>query len=210
MSEPEVRRTLVSNYCSLGPRPQLMTGYLVEWLRQRFGSPDNIEEAALRSLLWEAMPKNTCQEIVIEAETKLNFGAAGKRPALMVRRGDWTSERIGIDDRLLGGNNLDGVRHYCDFVRGTHTVFCLTTVATQTELLAAEVYRNLKQFGPRIREEVDLARFGAVGMGSVFEVEEARKTFAVPVTVAYSAFENWEIREQAPVWKTFELAANLP
>jgi hypothetical protein len=68
----------------------------------------------------------------------------------------------------------------------------------------------MMQFGPVIRDELNLKRFVVVSVGALFEIEESKENFGVPVTVSYVADENWKIIPQAPVLKRIVLSKFIP
>lgn len=208
MSDPQVHDPeKLSNWCSIAPRPHLMTGFFREWFINHFVNPDNIEAKELRGKLWRALP-NT--DIVIESISQWRPDLTQKRLAIIIKRNDWQVQRISIDDRLHGSISLTGVREHSALISGSHTFFCLAGKGTEAEILAAEVYREMMQFGPVIRNELGLKRFVLVSVGSLFELEESKENYGVPVTVSYVADENWRIIQQAPVLKRIVLSKFIP
>ena len=203
----ELKFDAFSSLCSLGPRPIVVTGFLRQWFIQHFSTANNIEHPELRSLLWTAMPDTP---IDIESITRWKPSTTEKRPAIVIARNDWKVLRLGIDDRMMGYRSADGVEHYAAYYSGSHTLFCLSGKPMEAEILAAEVCREMIQFGPTVRKELDLMRFLVVGVGKLFEVEEARENFAVPVTVAYSLEDRWRIIPHAPFLKKIQLSSFLP
>jgi hypothetical protein len=208
MSTPEAHDPeRVDNWCSIAPKPHLMTGFLREWLIHQFAGPETLEHKSLRNKIWAAMPDT---RIVIESITQWDPTKTQKRPAVILKRNDWTVERISIDDRRHGTIPYTGARYYNVLVRGSHTLFCLAGAGTEAEILAAEVYGNMLKFGPWIRQQASLMRFAVAGCGSIFEVEEAHEHYAVPVTVGYVAQESWMLVPQAPVLKRVVLSHFIP
>jgi hypothetical protein len=68
----------------------------------------------------------------------------------------------------------------------------------------------MMQFGPVIRDELDLKRFVVVSVGSLFELEESKENFGVPVTVSYVADESWQLVPQSVVLKSIVLSKFIP
>ena len=208
MSDPQVHDPeKLSNWCSIAPRPHLMTGFFREWFINHFVNADNIEAKELRGKLWRALP-NT--DIVIESISQWRPDLTQKRLAIIIKRNDWQVHRISIDDRLHDSISLTGVREHSTLISGSHTFFCLAGKGTEAEILAAEVYREMMQFGPVIRNELGLKKFVLVSVGSLFELEESKENYGVPVTVSYVADENWRIIQQAPVLKRIVLSKFIP
>jgi hypothetical protein len=208
MSDPQIHDpSKPSNWCSIAPRPHLMTGFLREWFINHFAKSDNIEAKELRGKLWKAIPAT---DIVIESITQWRPDLTQKRLAIIIKRNDWQVQRIAIGDRLHGNIPFSGNREYSVLVTGSHTFFCLAGRGTEAEILAAEVYREMMQFGPVIRDELDLKRFVVVSVGSLFELEESKENFGVPVTVSYVADENWQLVPQSVVLKSIVLSKFIP
>lgn len=204
---PQILTDLPSNWCAIAPRPHLMTGFFREWFKYHFSDEANIEHKELRYALWKAMPDT---KILVESITQWDPASVQRRPAIIIKRNDWQVQRAGIDDRLMGGVSLKGERHYATFVTGSHTLFCIAGKGAEAEILAAEVFREMVQFGPVIRQELELMRFVVAGEGAMFELDEARENYAVPVTVTYAAEERWKLVQQAPVLKKIVLSSYLP
>ena len=208
MSDPQIHDPeKLSNWCSIAPRPHLMTGFFREWFINHFVNADNIEAKELRGKLWRALP-NT--DIVIESISQWRPDLTQKRLAIIIKRNDWQVQRISIDDRLHGSISLTGVREHSTLISGSHTFFCLAGKGTEAEILAAEVYREMMQFGPVIRSELGLKRFVLVSVGALFELEDSKENYGVPVTVSYVADENWRLIQQAPVLKRIVLSKFIP
>lgn len=208
MSEPQIHDpNKPSNWCSIAPRPHLMTGFFREWFINHFSNSSNIEAKELRGKLWKAIPAT---DLVIESITQWRPDLTQKRPAIIIKRNDWQVQRISIGDELQGSIALTGYREYSVLISGSHTFFCISGKGTEAEILAAEVYREMMQFGPIIRDELNLKRFALVSVGSLFELEESKENFGVPVTVSYVADENWRIVPQAPVLKRIVLSKFIP
>lgn len=208
MSDPQIHDpNKPSNWCSIAPRPHLMTGFFREWFINHFAKTENIEAKELRGKLWKAIPDTN---IVIESITQWRPDLTQKRLAIIIKRNDWQVQRITIGDRLHGNIPFTGNREQSVLVTGSHTFFCLAGRGTEAEILAAEVYREMMQFGPVIRDELDLKRFVVVSVGSLFELEESKENFGVPVTVSYVADENWQLVPQSVVLKSIVLSKFIP
>lgn len=201
---PELRIEHYSSPCSFGLTPILMTGFLIQWLGDHFSRRQNIEHPELRDILWRA---NTRNGILIASITDWKPAAVENRPAVIVKRNAWQSERLAIGDRLTP--TADGFERYGMLMRGSHTIFCLAGEGGEVEVLGAEVFRELLTFGPLIRRTLDLKRFSVSELGPVHELQEATENYAVPITVAYVSDLSWGIEQDTPKLKRFVLSANL-
>jgi hypothetical protein len=200
---PELRLGDVPNLCSYGPRPRLMTGLIVQLLRQQFAAASLIEEPGLRGdspMVWGSDPLTA--GLNIEAATVWVPEESMERPALIVRRDEWHFERMGIGNRLMGTVDLeDGSEYFSQFVMGSHTIFALASDPDDTEDLGTEVYRQFGQFATIISEAFDLKRFAIASMGVLGRLPEVAEAYAVPVTVAYAFEDTWKVTLQAPAIK---------
>lgn len=202
---PEIRLDQFSSFCSLGPRPFLMTGFLRQWMTSHFSAETQIEHPELRSLVWQ---KNITTEILIESITKWKPELTGKRPAIMIKRNDWQVVRWGIGNRMLGDDGSDlGYEHFAVGLVGSHTFFCISSEAQVAEVLGCEVYRELMRFSPVIQRALDLKRLELSGIGALFEIEEELEHYAVPITIMYGLEDKWVLLPHAPHIKTIKLSA---
>lgn len=202
----DVRTDLQKAICSVGATPTLVTGYLRQWLESHFAQPDTIEQKLLRSKLWKSVRTET--GIEIEAVTAWKPSTTEFRPALLIGRNDWNNIRLGIEDRMMGGTTSSD--HYAAYFQGSHTVFAVSTLPFEAELLALEAYRELLGFGPVVRRELGLKRFQMSQVGKIFQVEEASQHYAIPITLAYVAEERWQITPHSPFLKQIILSKFLP
>jgi len=188
-----------SSICSLGWRPLLLTGFLLEWMRHHFSDAGQIEDSDLTNTLWKA---DATTNLLVESVTRWKPELTEKRPAIIVKRNDIQNERQVIDDRAMGAI---GDVMYATWLKGSHTLFCIAKEGAEAEKLATEVYRELIEFGPVVRQMMQLHKFVLQGIGAVIRLQEAKESFAVPVTVAYAFQETWAIKHSAPMFKKIDL-----
>lgn len=205
MAGPQYTQTTLSSLCSLGWRPLLLTGFLLEWLRQHFSDTNSIEDENLENTLWKA---DNTTNILIESITRWKPELTEKRPAIIAKRNDLVNNRLIIDDREMGFRP-DSTNYVTYFV-GSHTLFCIAREGAEAEKLSTEVYRELVEFGPVVRQLMRLHKFQVQSIGAIFRLEEARETFAVPVNVSYAFEEAWKITPRAPILKRIDLAVFQP
>lgn len=196
--------TTVSSLCSLYPRPLIITGLFREILTTHFADPETIEEPDLRDLVWQP---GTATSILIESNHRHIPELTEFRPAVIIKRNTMQNRRLGIAD-LNQGPPTDpaGRAHYTTFWAGSHTLFCIARSGAQAELLATEVYRQLHQFHPVIRDFALLLRFQVTEVGAIAELEEARESFVVPITVAYAFYDAWTITQEVPILRSVKLS----
>jgi hypothetical protein len=192
-----------------------MTGVFVRSLREHFASALDLEyngtveeRGELEGYLWH--PEVDKTKILIDAVWKFNSQDIQRRPALMVKRNAWKTQRVAIADGMTVGiarhsdGSPDRVRgqFQTKAVLGSHTIFAIGGTGAEAELLGAEVFRHLHEFSQVIREDLRLNRFAVEEMAEVSLVEEFDDHFAVPIVAAYAFFSAWRVDVQAPWLKT--------
>jgi hypothetical protein len=190
---PQFRPQQPSGLCSLGLRAHLMTGVLRHLVGDHFSRPENVEEPELRGLVWRA---GGTGNILIESIARWKPSELGRRPAVIIKRGDWQAERLFPDDQY--GTTPQGAPIFMNLMHGSHTLFCISNAGEEAEILATEVFGLIAGFAHLIRKTLQLTRFVPVGIGPEFEIEEAKENYAVPFTVTYANQHSWTIHEHAP------------
>lgn len=179
---------LVSTLCSKGWRPILITGLIRDLLVRHFHDPSNIEESDLARYVWSESERTG---ILIESIHRWRGDLVEKRPACVIKRNAYQNMRWGIADFVQ--LTEDGAYEFCTGFVGSHTVFCLQGTGASAEILGTEVQRELHQFHPVITQYLGLLKFFVQEVGAIAEVEEARQSFVVPVTVGWAYQENWRL-----------------
>jgi hypothetical protein len=187
----------------------VVTGWLLQWMRHHFSELSYIENqnTALSRCIWS----NDCQTtgIAIEPNTKWSPELTESRPGIIIKRNAWKRRRLGIDDRWIPGPP-SGNNSYTNLWQGSHTLFCVATEGAEAENLATEVFRELNEFGPIIREILDLKRFEVIEVGAVLQIAgRAKENFAVPVSCAYTYEESWTVTVNADVLNTTLLLSDF-
>lgn len=195
----------VSDVCSTLARPLILSGLFREILTRHFAEPGNIEDPHLRKLLWRDAENET--QLVIEAHYKWKPELTEFRPAIIIKRNNWSNQRLGIGDQLQGPPaDKFGNPHYTTQWTGSHTLFCIAGSGTQAELLGTEVYREIHHFQHVIRKHAKLKQIRAVELGEISELDEDRNHFVVPVTVGYVLEDSWVVMQEAPVLRSVRLS----
>lgn len=184
-----------SNLCSLGWRPLMLTGLLRDWLTKHFAAPLAIEEPDLRRYVWEDSVRTG---LLVESIHRWRGDLVNKRPAIIVKRNAMQNIRYGINDST--GVNGHGTTQFATYWVGSHTVFCIHESGASAEILATEVQRELTEFAPVMtdsREGLGLHMWQVTEYGEIAEVEEARESFVIPVTVGWVYRESWAVHPNA-------------
>lgn len=198
-SVPEVRTGKLSSLCSLGLTPRLTTGAIIQLLHQHFVDPNNVINSYLREALqdrgaWAPGPESG---IYIESSSKWSPESMEARPAIVVKAGDWTYQRVGIND-FLGEDARSGQQYFAGYWYGSHTMFAIGNEGAETELLAAEVAKVLLWYGATICDQLGLHRFVPVKIGTLSALKESTEHYVSPVVFATVAEESWVTQEDAP------------
>lgn len=193
-----------SSLCARGWRPLMITGLLRDLLARHFSEPLDIEEPDLRHLIWR---EGTTTGILVESIHRFRPELVNKRPAVIIKRNAMQNLRLGIGDST--GATGQGVPTFKTYWVGSHTLFCLHESGASVEILATEVQRELTQFAPLVSEYLGLPRWQVTEVGEISEVEEARETLAVPVTVGWAYEETWALHKQSLKLRKITLSALL-
>lgn len=203
-TESQVAPLTISNLCSFGWRPILITGLVRDLLVRHFQEPAGIEAPDLRRYGWREDPTTG---ILIESIHRWRGDLVEKRPALVIKRNDYQTVRWGIADYVRATE--DGHEEFCKGRVGSHTVFCIHGSGASAELLGTEVDRELDQFHPVITQYLGLLRWGVTSVGAIAEVEEAKESFVVPVTVGWAYQDNWRVEQESLKLRRLSLSVLL-
>jgi len=184
---------LVSNLCTKGWRPIMITGLLRDLLVTHF-QPRLIADTDLRDLIWREGAAET--KILIESVHRWRGELTGFRPAILVKRNAYRNLKLGIGNRK--GTDGRGMNRYSTFWVGSHTVFCLHESGAGADILATEVASELTEFAPEVQRKLGLKKWSPTEVGEIAEVEEARETYVVPVVVGWAYEQTWTLELESP------------
>lgn len=182
-----------SALCSRGWQPIMLTGLLRDLLTRHFADPATIESPDLRGLIWR---EGVETGILIESAHRWRETLANKRPAIIIKRNGYKNLRLGMGN--YAGANGQGQPRYATMWVGSHTLFCLHGSGAAVEILHHEVVRDMSRFSSVVLETLGLHRWQVTDVGPVSELEEARETFAVPVTVGWAFQDVWLLEREVP------------
>lgn len=195
-SIPDGRSGLISvtpsALCSIGWRPLMVTGLMRDVLTRHFAVPIHIEEPDLRQLVWQEGERTG---ILIESIYRWRGSLVEKRPAVIIKPNGRKNARYGIADRL--GPTEQGFERYMTFWVGSHTLFCIHGSGASVEILATEVQRELTQFAPVLVRYLNLMTFRVTEVGAIAELEEAKESWVIPITVAWAYPEIWQVEQES-------------
>ena len=218
----------ISSLCTTGFTPNIMTGVFTRALREHFADVNNLEFGGLTEFRYDAdgaqipmqelqnyvwSPDLTQTQILIDPVWKYNRQNIQQRPAVLVKRNKFTTEKAAIGDGYTVGPKLDKDgkvvrvrgRYQTRAIKGSHTIFSIAGSAAEAELLGAEVFNHFNQFEQVFRQELNLHLFEAQATEGVAYLEEFDDHFVVPVVVAYAFFVAWRIEVEAPWLKSLAI-----
>lgn len=218
MSTSESRLTQCDDWFKRRPSPLAMTGFLLQYLQSHFQDPRSLEQLNLFGQPGDPLtPTGSLHgpgpdtPVVVESVTRWRPDLTDKRPAVVVARQAWTSQRIGVSDQLYFGTaNPDGSIDYCRLLAGSHILFCIHRGGAMAEMLAAEVSAEMTGFAQEIRKALGLMTFGVAGVDKLMKLEEPREHYAVPVTIAYVCQWTWRTIPAGPKLKTIRFTNTQP
>lgn len=181
-----------SNLCSMALRPLMITGLIRDWMTKHFAGPLSAEEPDLRNLIWQ---EGVRTGMLIESIYRWRGDIVNKRPALIIKQNARQNVRYGIDDAM--GINGHGTPRFATHWVGSHTVFCIQGSGASAEILATEVQRELTEYAHPLRASLGLALWQVTEVGEIAEVEEARESFVIPVTVGWAYAEGWALHQNS-------------
>jgi len=200
--DPEDRIRLVSNLCSLGNRPIIMTSLMRLLLIDHFCRDDDLENAEFHERLFRYGEETG---ILIEDATVWTPEKTQQRPAVIIKRNRWQCIKRGTLDSVKDVTAEGNTRHV-KLWRGSHTLFCLAKEGAEAEILGDEVYRFFEHFGPVFRRYFGLLAFDLAYVDGPSEVEESSEHYAVPVTVGYGWDDTWLLYQRAPKIKKIKIS----
>jgi hypothetical protein len=176
----------------MGWRRLMITGLIRDMLARHFADPLGVEEPDLRHLVWREDQRTG---ILIESIHRWRGDLVEKRPAVIIKANGRRNIRWGIQD--AAGADGQGNRLYQTFWAGSHTLFCIHGSGASADILGTEVERALGQFHPIIVQYLGLFSWQVTEVGEPAEIEEAKESFAVPVTVGWTYTSMWKLQQES-------------
>lgn len=201
----------VSCLCSSQHPTNIMTGVILRLLREHFSRADNIiydssfeGKSCLEQLVWTSDSKTTA--IQIQPVWAYKVQDVQRRPAIYVKRNEWTTQKLGINEGFTvnASRGLNGEigrvkgEYQSRMVLGSHTINCVSGEGAMCEDLAGEVFDFMMSFSSVFRSDLKLHKFEVASIGAISEVDESTEHFVVPIVVNYAAAWAWNLNVVAP------------
>lgn len=177
--------------------PWIITGFLRLALISRFLTDERREHYDIKRVVWSPDEKRT--GILIESHRRWRRELTQLRPACLIKQQGYKNERLLLGDKAYVDEH--GNQNYATFWTGAHTIFCLSRLGSQAEILASEVQHELTEFGPVFCRELRLHRFLVAEVGAAGQLEEDRTNYVVPVNVVWAYEESWVLPEHARTFR---------
>ena len=191
-----------SSLVSLGMRPQIMTGCFRQLIIQHFSDPSNVEAPSLRGIVWT--PDITSTQLIIEAAGVWKPDTVGQTPRIIVSRGPWQSEKIGLNS-LVTRDYMTGDAVHSKKLLGSHIVSVTTPTKDATDILAWEVYAELLEYGPILRQNLNLLSLDVQSIGAASDqLRLDREESTADITITYTLEHAWTLSQEASRLKTLD------
>jgi hypothetical protein len=189
--------------CISGKTPLILTGIFIQLLEKHFSVESNIVDPALKPYLWKPDVRET--GMVIDTNFNLDWKSVGKRPAIIVKRGNIQSVKLTLDDANPEASIYDDREAYIRGKVGDHTMFCIAPNGGLTEILGNEVSDEFMQFASAIRQDLGFNKFEETMISEVQQIEESDTHFVVAIKVEYGYIREWSLTPEQPVLKVASL-----
>ena len=193
-----------SSVLTTGNLPHIVTGWLLQILRYQFADPSNITQEKLKPYVWS--PDET-SKITINPIYLWDPETIQRRPAVIVKRHVWKTQRISIGDAYHGHVPQDGYEstRHAVMVNGSHTMFCHAMTGLEADELGSEVGYLFLEFQQHILRNFKLHSFRMESIGEIVKIDEPHEHFMVPITVSYVMTHCWSIIQETPIWTGFSV-----
>lgn len=175
------------NIDTIRKTPLVLTGIILEILKsyfQQMGSQFKYQVNELNS------------KLIIEPSFKWNPEQCQNRPGIFVKREDITfgDPRAGMDDL----HTIYPIqKKYATFGRSAWTIYCISKVPGEAEILSEKASDCLIAFAPLIRRDFRFISFGVSKIAPIGKMEESKEFWAVPIRLHSFFSESWDLSEEA-------------
>lgn len=172
-----------------------ITAVLKIILTSYFSEKDNILHTGLKDRIFS---DTDGPGLTIEAASAFVPNIAERRPAIIIRRGEWKN----VQEGFYGGAIQDAsINTYVRMIAGSHNIICIGKTPGEAEILGDEVFRLFAHITPKLLTNSCLDTFRVAGLSEVKPLHEGRDHYAAMIQVMYRFHETWEI-EIEPVTTT--------
>lgn len=159
-------------------------------LTSYFGNADNILHANLKDRIYS---DTDTTGLSIEAGSAFTPTKAERRPAIIIRRGEWKNSQEGFYGGFVQGSSPG---QFVRLVMGSHNIICIGKTPGEAEILGDEVFRLFSHVTPQMLERSCLDSFKVIGLSEIKPLQEGRDHYAAMIQLTYRFYETWEISIQ--------------
>jgi hypothetical protein len=123
-------------------------------------------------------------------------GTDMKKPSLILKRGNQTSERLLIGDHAHRNTDIGaGTYAFSRQITGEHYVICTSAHNGQIEELAVETFNALTAYSPAVRAMLPFIDFSVTGVTPVQHNDELIRSLSSAVKIQYKYEQGWTISQ---------------
>jgi len=179
--------------CPKGVNRQDVTGLIHRLLTSYFSNPDNIRNEALKDRVYR---RDETTGILIESVGHFRPELAEKRPAILIRPGEWKTVDIGLQNQMINADVYQPTTEYILIVEGTHNIITVSKNPAETEILADEVFKFLNVLRIVIPSVTPISLFRVLGISEPKAIPEQRTHFYCVLPVRYQIQQIFTINFQ--------------
>lgn len=220
MSAP-VQTNPVSALKQIHLTPQIITGYFLRLIQNKFSDKNNQIDESLRNDTYVYHPTDGVAQtantgILITTPYKLDIASMAKRPAVLVARASLASDPpTSIGSRWQTPTNLIGNGHHpnaeatlgqnqvLNTFSGSHVFYCIAEEAAAAEILGTELLYFFTDYERAIVSDLGLMRLRAGELNRPTKVEEYKTNWVVTFTLSYNYQRAAVLSTESPLLKYF-------
>lgn len=215
-SESTIVYDELKEYCKERPFPHVVTGVLIQLIRDHFSLAENIMNHKLRSFVWQPddpAGESITTHIRIEEASRFNPESVQQRPSVLVSRKNMGVEYL----EAFGGGMamvdpssgvLRGSEHTVN-LQGDHLIEVVGQTPMEAELLGEEVFFKLLEFRPVIQKDLNLSGFRVKVLNEMRKVDENNEHWRVAVGLTWTKVHSWVLTQVSPVLKSLSSLSEI-
>jgi len=175
---------------SRGINRQDITGLLVRLLTSYFSNPENIKYNEIKQRVWKPGDDTG---ILIESVGRFRPELAEKRPAILVRPGEWKKIIQGLQSELISTDTYQPNKRYILVIQGSHNIIVVSKNPAETEILSDEVFKflDLLKIVAPATTPIDFLR--VLGISELKPLAEQRTHYYSVIPLTYNISQTYNV-----------------
>jgi len=175
---------------SRGINRQDITGLLVRLLTSYFSNPENIKYNEIKQRVWKPGDDTG---ILIESVGRFRPELAEKRPAILVRPGEWKKIIQGLQSELISTDTYQPNKRYILVIQGSHNIIVVSKNPAETEILSDEVFKflDLLKIVAPATTPIDFLR--VLGISELKPLAEQRTHYYSVIPLVYNISQTYNV-----------------